>query len=91
MGTTKITVENIINADIKKVWNYWNQPEHIIKWNFASEDWHCPKATNDLRVAGTLSYRMEAKDGSFEFDFEGVYDEVIPKEKIRYSLDDAEH
>ncbi len=80
---------NTINADTKKVWEFWNQPEHITKWNFASEDWHCPKATNDLRSGGKLCYRMEAKDGSFGFDFEGVYNEVIPQEKIRYVLDDG--
>ena len=89
MGTTKITVENTVNADAKKVWEYWNQPEHITKWNFASEDWHCPKATNDLRVGGKLSSRMEAKDGSFGFDFIVIYDEVVPQKKISYTLEDG--
>lgn len=89
MSPERIIVINTINADTKKVWEFWNQPEHITKWNFASEDWHCPKATNDLRSGGKLCYRMVAKDGSFGFDFEGVYNEVIPQEKIRYVLDDG--
>ncbi len=89
MGTTKITVETKVNADTKKVWEYWTQPEHITKWNFASEDWHCPKATNDLRVGGKLSSRMEAKDGSFGFDFNVIYDEVVPQKKISYTMEDG--
>ncbi len=89
MSTPKITVENTINADVKKVWDYWNQPKHITKWNFASNDWCCPKASNELRVGGKLSSRMEAKDGSFGFDFEGIYDEVVPQRKLRYSLEDG--
>lgn len=85
----KITVEAVISAETKKVWDYWTQPEHITKWNFASEDWHCPKAANDLRVGGKYSARMEAKDGSFGFDFEAVYDEVTDQEKITYTMEDG--
>tara|TARA_R110000851_G_scaffold190370_1_gene340781 strand:+ start:98466 stop:98888 length:423 start_codon:yes stop_codon:yes gene_type:complete len=89
MVKTKVTVQNTINAAPKKVWEYWNQPGHITKWNFASDDWHCPKATNDLRVGGKLYSRMEAKDGSFGFGFEGTYYEIAPQKKISYTLDDG--
>lgn len=89
MENTKITVSEIVEADTKKVWDYWTKPEHITNWNFASDDWHCPKAENDLRVGGTYSARMEAKDGSFGFDFEAVYDEVLSQEKITYTTTDG--
>lgn len=89
METTKITVRSAINADVKKVWEYYNQPEHIVKWNFADPLWHCPKATNDLRVGGRYVARMEAKDGSFGFDFTAIYNEVSEYEKIGYILDDG--
>lgn len=72
MKTNKITIQADIAADIKKVWDYYTQPDHITKWNFASPDWHCPKAENDLRVGGKYSARMEAKDGSWGFDFVAV-------------------
>lgn len=84
-----ITVENKINAPLEKVWACWNSPEHITGWNFASGDWHSPKAENDLREGGSFVYRMEAKDGSFGFDFGGVYDIVRPKEYIEYTLGDG--
>ena len=86
---TKITVENTINAPIKKVWKFWTKPEHIIKWNNASDDWHTPRAKNDLRVGGSFVSRMEAKDGSFGFDFGGIYDDVKDKEYIEYTLGDG--
>ena len=89
MNTTKITIETMISADAQKVWDYWSKPEHITKWNFASDDWHCPKAENDLRVGGKLSSRMEAKDGSFGFDFEAIYNEVIDQKKITYTMTDG--
>jgi uncharacterized protein YndB with AHSA1/START domain len=82
----KITVETTIHAPIEKVWEYFNNPEHIIKWNSASEDWHTPKAENDLRAGGSFSYRMEAKDGSFGFDFGGIYDTVDTHKYIAYTL-----
>ena len=88
MTTTPITVEATVNAPIEKVWQYWNGPEHITKWNAASDDWHTPKAENDLRVGGRLWSRMEAKDGSFGFDFEAVYTEVDTHIKIAYTLGD---
>jgi uncharacterized protein YndB with AHSA1/START domain len=85
---TVLTVQNIINAPIEKVWAYWTTPEHITKWCNASEDWHTPNATNDLRVGGKFSTRMEAKDGSMGFDFGGVYDVVNINEYIAYTLED---
>src|SRR4051812_13856737 len=68
-GATKITVETVVKAPVEKVWKYWSLPEHITKWCAASDDWHVPKAENDLTVGGKFSTRMEAKDGSFGFDF----------------------
>lgn len=89
MSKTKITVEALISADGKKVWEYWTSPSHMVKWNFASDDWHCPKAENDLRVGGRLLSRMESKDGKYGFDFEAVYDEVIDQKKIVYTMSDG--
>ena len=71
---TNITVETTVNAPVEKAWEYFTKPEHITKWSFASDDWHTTKAENDLRVGGKFLSRMEAKDGSFGFDFGGVYD-----------------
>lgn len=89
METTKITIETIVDANAKKVWDAWTKPEHITNWNFASDDWQCPTATNDLRVGGKYSARMEAKDGSFGFDFEAVYNEIIELKKITYTMPDG--
>jgi len=88
-GKTKITVEAFVNAPLNTVWESWTAPQHIVKWSFASDDWHTTKAENDLRVGGTFSSRMEAKDGSFGFDFEGVYDEVETNKLIAYTLGDG--
>ena len=85
---TLITVETVINAPVQKVWDSFTSPEHITKWYFASDDWHAPKAENDIRTGGKFLTRMEAKDGSFGFDFEGVYDEVRANEYIEYHLAD---
>jgi uncharacterized protein YndB with AHSA1/START domain len=85
---TVITVENTIDAPVAKVWEYWTKPEHITQWNAASDDWHTPWAKNDLRAGGTFAARMEAKDGSFGFEFGGVYDEVKNNEYIEYTLGD---
>ncbi len=85
---TAITVEATIKAPLAKVWKFWTKPEHIMQWNNASVDWHTPRAENDLRVAGKFLSRMEAKDGSSGFDFEGVYEEVKTYELIVYSLGD---
>ena len=89
MKTTKITVKAAISADTQKVWNYWTNPEHITNWNFASDDWHCPGAENDLKVGRKYSARMEAKDGSFGFDFEAIYNEIIDQKRITYTLTDG--
>lgn len=86
---TIITVKATVEVPVEKVWDLWNNPEHIVNWNFASEDWHCPKAENDLRVGGKLKSRMEAKDGSFGFDFEGIYDDVKLHERIAYTIGDG--
>jgi len=86
---TILTVENTINAPIEKVWEYWTKPEHLTKWNNASDDWHTPWAKNDLRQGGSFAARMEAKDGSMGFDFGGVYDAVKPNEYIEYTLGDG--
>ena len=86
---SKIQIEASVNLPVQKVWAYWTSPEHITKWNFAIPEWHCPKATNDLCVGGKYFARMEAKDGSFGFDFEAVYDEVIPQEKLVYTMPDG--
>jgi uncharacterized protein YndB with AHSA1/START domain len=84
-----ITIETYINAPIEKVWSDFTEPEAIVIWNTADADWHTTAATNDLKVGGKFSSRMEAKDGSSGFDFEGVYDEVIPNQKISYSMSDG--
>lgn len=85
----KINIETMVSANRTKVWDYYTKPEHIIKWNFASDDWSCPYAGNDLRPGGQFKSRMEAKDDSFGFDFEAVYDEVIEHEKISYTMADG--
>lgn len=86
---TIITVETMVNVPVDKVWEYWTKPEHITKWNSASEDWHTPHAENDLRAGGWFSSRMEAKDGSFGFHFGGVYDAVSTNEYIEYTIGDG--
>lgn len=88
-ATGKIIIETIVNAPIEKVWEVWSNPSHIVKWNAASDDWHTTKAENDLRTGGKFSSRMEARDGSFGFDFGGIYDEVVPHQSISYSLGDG--
>lgn len=88
-GKIKITVETVINAPVDKVWEYWSKPAHITQWCNASPDWHAPKAENDLSAGGRFTTRMEAKDGSFGFDFGGVYDEVKTNEMIAYTMDDG--
>jgi uncharacterized protein YndB with AHSA1/START domain len=86
---TSITVEATIHAPVKKVWQLWTTPEHITKWNQASDDWHTPLAENDLRTGGQFISRMEAKDGSVSFDFAGVYDEVKPNKVLAFTLGDG--
>ena len=88
-GKTVITVDATVNAPVEKVWKFWTEPEHIKQWNNASDDWHTPRAENDLRVGGKFLSRMEARDGSFGFDFEGIYNEVEPLSVIAYSMSDG--
>jgi uncharacterized protein YndB with AHSA1/START domain len=85
----KITVQAAINAPASKVWEYWNEPNHITQWNAAIDSWHCPSAENDLRVGGKLNSRMEAKDGSMGFDFWAIYDIVEPHTHLAYTLGDG--
>jgi uncharacterized protein YndB with AHSA1/START domain len=89
LSRTKITVENTVNAPVEKVWQLWSDPKHITKWANASDDWHTTRAENDLRTGGIFLSRMEAKDGSFGFDFGGTYDEVKNLELIEYTLGDG--
>lgn len=89
MESTKITIHATISAGIQKVWNYYTQPEHITKWNFASPDWHCPSASNDMRNGGKYTARMEAKDGSFGFEFEATYSEIRENQKFVYIMPDG--
>ncbi|NML21397.1 hypothetical protein HHL16_10960 [Pseudoflavitalea sp. G-6-1-2] len=85
----KITVTTTIDAGIEKVWNFYTNPDHITKWNFADPSWHCPSASNDMRPGGKYVARMEAKDGSFGFDFEAVYDRVVDGESFAYTMPDG--
>ena len=75
----KVTVETVVKAELNKVWAAWNTPEDIKQWNTAQEDWHTTKSTVDLREGGKFRSRMEAKDGSEGFDFEGTYTRIVPK------------
>jgi uncharacterized protein YndB with AHSA1/START domain len=84
-----LTVEATVNAPVAKVWEYWNAPEHITKWCQASPDWHAPNSTNDLRVGGSFTTTMAAKDGSFSFDFGGIYTDVEENKYIAYGLEDG--
>ncbi|MDU0112370.1 SRPBCC family protein [Psychrosphaera aquimarina] len=84
----KISIETLVNASLENVWSAWVTPNDIVQWNFASDDWICPKANIELVVGGKFNYRMEAKDGSFGFDFEGRFTSIIFHEQIEYVLDD---
>ena len=84
----EISIKTTVYAAIDKVWEAWTTPDHIVEWNFASLDWQCPKAEINLAVGGRFSYRMEAKDHSMGFDFEGTFTSITPRREIRYSLDD---
>ncbi|HYC83159.1 MAG TPA: SRPBCC domain-containing protein [Candidatus Paceibacterota bacterium] len=85
----KIQIETTVSGSLEKVWAYWNEPEHITKWAFASDEWECPYAENDLKEGGKFLTRMSAKDGSASFDLTGTYTVVIPQQKLGYSLDDG--
>jgi uncharacterized protein YndB with AHSA1/START domain len=85
----KITVETLVNANLDSVWDAWNNPDDINQWNAASDDWHTIRSSVDLREGGKFLARMEAKDGSSGFDFEGTYTRIDPKRLIEYRMDDA--
>lgn len=91
MNTTdnKITIKASVLANIEKTWDCYTSPDHITGWNFADNSWHCPSASNDLQPGGKYSARMEAKDGSFGFDFEAIYNEIVPLKKIAYTMGDG--
>ena len=84
-----ITIETTVNGDIDKIWDSWTQPEHIVNWNFAIPGWLCPKAVNNLEVGQRFNYRMEARDGSMGFDYEGTYTQIEPNSSIVYELGDG--
>jgi uncharacterized protein YndB with AHSA1/START domain len=84
-----IQVEVTVNKPRKKVWEFWTKPKHIVNWNFATDEWKCPKATNDLRVDGQFTYVMAAKDGTATFDFSGTYTKIDDYERITYALEDG--
>ena len=84
-----ISVKTSIKAPLSKVWRAWTDPNHITKWNFANSEWCCPRAENDLRPGGPFSWRMEAKNGSMGFDFNGTYNMVNPEKEINYTLEDG--
>lgn len=85
----KITIETIVNADLESVWSAWNNPEDIKQWNAASDDWHTTYSKVDLREGGTFMSRMEAKDGSSGFDFEGTYSRIEDQKIIEYGMADG--
>ncbi|MBA2613836.1 MAG: SRPBCC domain-containing protein [Bacteroidetes bacterium] len=91
METTSdaITIDTTVKSAIEKVWNYWNEPQHIMQWCQASDDWHAPKAESDLKVGGKFTTTMAAKDGSFSFEFGGTYTKVEPNKVVEYTLGDG--
>lgn len=89
MKQETITVQVIVRVPVALAWEYFTLPEHITQWNYASADWECPSASNDLRVGGVLRARMQARGSGDGFDFEGVYTEVVPKEYIAYAMSDG--
>ena len=89
MPNQTIIIEAPINAPAERVWKFYTEPKHIMQWNNASEDWHTPSAKNDLRVGGKFNWRMESKDKSMGFDFEGNYTKVKPHEALEYTIADG--
>lgn len=83
-----ITIETSVKSSIEKVWDTWNNPKHVVNWNHASDDWFSPRAINDFKVGGKFEYRMEAKDGSFGFDFSGTYVDIQNNKLVVTRLDD---
>jgi uncharacterized protein YndB with AHSA1/START domain len=91
MGATKIKVEVLVDAPLARIWERWIGPEHITKWYAASDDWHTPRATNDVKVGGTFDFRMEARNRSAGFDFRGTYTIAVPSERLHCLLGDGRH
>jgi uncharacterized protein YndB with AHSA1/START domain len=89
MTKQHITITSVIAAPAERIWQYWTDPNHITHWNFASDDWCCPNAENDVKVGGRYKTRMEAKDGSIGFDFEAIYDKVSPPSLLVYTISDG--
>ena len=87
----QITVSATVNAPLETAWKALTEPEHITRWNFASDDWHCPQATNDLRVGGSFSSTMAARDGSSGFEFGGEYTSVTAPTGYAYTMGDGRH
>ncbi len=85
----KITIESTVAAKLNRVWDAWNDPADIKRWNSAQDDWHTTKSTVDLREGGKFMSRMEAKDGSAGFDFEGTYTRIVPHQLIEYRMSDG--
>lgn len=90
MSQEKIIVTAQVDAPIAKVWTAYTDPAHVTGWNFASEDWCCPRAQGDLRIGGRFIHRMEARDGSMGFDFEGIYTEIEPHKRLAYAFGDRQ-
>jgi uncharacterized protein YndB with AHSA1/START domain len=89
MTTQAVTISTEISAPVARVWRAFTTPADITRWNFANDDWCCPSAEVDLRVGGAYRARMEAKDKSFGFDFEGVYEEVDPEKALTLLMSDG--
>lgn len=87
----KLTISAEVSAPIKKIWDAWNNPKHIVNWSFAGDYWHSPKSSNDLKIWGTFSTTMAARDGSMSFDFEWEYTDVIEHKKIDYTIIDMQY
>ncbi len=85
----KISIETAVNATLENTWSAWTCPDDIVLWNFAIEEWCCPKATIELSKGKGFNYRMEAKDGSMGFDFTGTFTEIRPNEFLEYELEDG--
>lgn len=90
MADNRITVQTTVDAPIARVWQAYTTPEDIMQWNAASDDWHTPSASVDLREGGAFSSRMEAKDGSVGFDFAGTYTRIVPHKLIAYAFGDRQ-
>lgn len=84
-----ITIFAVVNSSLEKAWEYYVNPEQVVKWNHASDDWHCPSAENDLKVGGKFIYVMASKNKQQQFNFSGVYTEIMPLKKISYVMDDG--